>query len=174
MFNSIAVEGPDLTSDTQNRRPSRLFEVVKWCNDRPDEDQYPDTIYLVRALTHTRAAELVESWHRETHRIKVELYFDAVYEAGICYPPLLSPGDEFHWGAWDDQILRGPYYEDAICRGAQASWHFVEEAGLWIYDGVCPECGFAGYDTPDAPKCAQCGWDRTDPAWSVTGLPDHQ
>ena len=157
-----------MSQNDRKMKSARLYEVFRWGNTRPGEDDYPETIYLVRAANPSQAVDHILRNYREPGDPNQVIRIDGVYEIGVCFPPVWR-SSEFIWDDWINVTLRGPYFQSAINEG-YASWR-VEEGGLVRYEGNCPSCDLALWEQMPTPQCPGCGWDRADPEWSPLQLP---
>ncbi len=157
-----------MSQNEEDMRPARLYEVFRWGNTRPGEDDYPDTIFLIRAVNPSRAVDHILRNYREPGDPNKVIRIDGVYELGICFPPVWR-SSEFDWDDWVDEMLRGPYFQCAINHGYN-SWR-VEEGRHLFYDCNCPSCDLNLGEQMPTPQRPRCGWDRTNADWSPLQLP---
>lgn len=133
----------------------RLYLVWRSGNEIEGPDG-ADTVFLARALDHTRAAELADDELLHFPHTRVKHWATGVYELGVS--------SAVHNGTATDieRIEMGPVEKPAYNTGKYLYWSRCKANDPWIFQGICPNCGFDFNETlDDAVSCCECGWDRT-------------
>src|SRR5262245_54080467 len=102
----------------------RIYEAIRWGHDEhPDGANGPDTIFLVQATNHEEAAALADAKLLQLPHSRAAHFTQRIHELGTDTGTSRSE----HHGA---QVLRGPYYEFAYCRGWR-TWDREAAGGPW-------------------------------------------
>ncbi len=120
--------------------------------DGPDGS---DTVFIVRARDHRRAAEIADVYLAHTPHAGVQSWCCGVYPIGVSHPLPEKCEDT-------EKLLAGPIVQSAYGAGPWASWRRDEQEGPWLLCGPCPRCGFEIKEgQSEGPLCGSCGWDRS-------------
>jgi len=137
----------------------RLYVVLRYGNEAEAEElgaNGADTIFLVRARDHIRAAELADRELRNSlPHSQLPRWCYGAYEVGVSHTITLP--QEYH-----EMVLFGPVVPPTYATGGCPCWIRHDEKRPWIFQGDCPGCGFRLDEADTEPKCPKCGWCRTE------------
>lgn len=130
----------------------RLFVALRWGHDGGEDgpDDYP-TVFLVRACSVQRAAEIADELLGFTVDERINRYCALVYYVGLALPKS------------SEGLCLGPSIEQGHVLGGVPCWERSGPDSDWLFVGHCLCCGLDVHGARVEPTdiaCPACGWGK--------------